>query len=369
VRAVVVIPSEESVKLVERPGPSLTGGAEVLLRTLEVGICGTDREICAFEYGAPPTGEAELVLGHEALAEVIEVGPDVMWARPGDLAVPTVRRPCPSPRCPACRACRADFCVTGDFNERGIVKAHGFLCETFVEEERFLVPVPHAIRDVAVLVEPLSVAAKATQEFESLRARFTFDLPQATALVLGAGPIGLLAAMTLRAHGIETHVFSRETEDDPRAALTSAIGATYISAARTPLERLPECVGRHDLVFEAVGVPEVAFGALPALAPNGIFIKTGVPARRGPVAADLSRWMYDLVLNNQVIVGTVNAGRSAYEFAIRVLEQCMTLFPNEVRSLLCRGPLEMAPEILVRSRGIKDIVTFDAHGWSGGLSA
>jgi len=361
----VVIPSEKSVKLVEWPAPRPTGGAEVLLRTLEVGICGTDREICAFEYGAPPTGESALVLGHEALAEVVEVGPDVTWARPGDLAVPTVRRPCPSPRCPACRACRPDFCVTGDFSERGIVRAHGFMCEAFVEEERFLVPVPHAIRDVAVLVEPLSVAAKAAQEFESLRARFKFDLPQPAALVLGAGPIGLLTAMTLRAHGFETHVFSREGEDDPRAALACSIGATYVSAARTTLERLPECVGRHDLVFEAVGVPEVAFGALPALAPNGIFIKTGVPARRGPVAADLSRWMYDLVLNNQVIVGTVNAGRSAYELAIRVLEQCMTLFPREVRSLLCRGPLEMAPEVLLQSRGIKDVVTVDATAFGG----
>src|SRR5262249_59815469 len=107
-----------------------------------------------------------------------------------------------------------------------------------------------------------------------------------------------------------------EAEADPRAALACAIGATYISTARTPLDRLPDCVGRHDLVFEAVGVPEVAFGALPALAPNGIFIKSGVPARRGPVAADLSRWMYDLVLNNQGIVGTVNAGRVPYEPAI-----------------------------------------------------
>jgi threonine dehydrogenase-like Zn-dependent dehydrogenase len=349
------------VKLVERPTPSLKKSSEVLLRTLEVGVCGTDREICAFEYGAPPPGERDLVLGHEALAEVVEVGPDVTWARPGDLAVPTVRRPCPNPRCPACRACRPDFCTTGEFSERGIVRAHGFLCEAFVEEERFLVPVPHAIRDVAVLVEPLSVAAKAAQEFESIRDRYKFDLPRPTALVLGAGPIGLLAAMTMRTYGIETRVFSRETEDDPRAALTCAIGATYISAERIPLERLPECVGRHDLVFEAVGVPEVAFGALPALAPNGIFIKSGVPARRGPVAADLSRWMYDLVLNNQVIVGTVNAGRSAYELAIRVLEQCMTLFPDAVRSLLRRGPLEMAREMLLQSHGIKDVVTVDAR--------
>jgi threonine dehydrogenase-like Zn-dependent dehydrogenase len=357
-RAVVVAPKDKSVKLVERPSPRVTGGAEVLLRTLQVGICGTDREICAFEYGAPPPGEAELVLGHEALAQVLEVGPDVTWIRPGDLAVPTVRRPCASPRCPACRQGRPDFCVTGECSERGITRAHGFLCETFVEEERFLIPVPQAIREVAVLVEPLSVAAKAVQEFTALRARFAFDVPRPKGLVLGAGPVGLLAAMTLRAYGIETHVFSREPADDPRAALVGAIDASYVSAGRTPVERLHEHFGTHDVIFEAVGVPEVAFGALPALASNGIMIMSGVPVRRGPVAADLSGWMRDLVLKNQLILGTVNAGRSAYEFAVRFLEQFMTLFPEAVRSLLRSVPLNEAPDVLAQGRGIKDVVTF-----------
>lgn len=356
-RAVVVAPEDRSVKLVEWPAPRVTGGAEVLLRTLQVGICGTDREICAFEYGAPPPGEAELVLGHEALAQVLQVGPDATWIRPGDLAVPTVRRPCASPRCPACRQGRPDFCITGDCSERGITRAHGFLCENFVEAERFLIPVPQAIREVAVLVEPLSIAAKAVQEFRALQARFVFDVPRPKGLVLGAGPVGLLAAMTLRAQGIETHVFSRETEDDPRAALVCAIGGTYVSAARTTVERLHEHFGTHDVIFEAVGVPEVAFGALPALAPNGVMIMSGVPARRGPIAADLSGWMRDLVLKNQVILGTVNAGRSAYEFAVRLLEQFMTLFPEAVRTLLRSVPLDEAPALLRRGRGIKDVVT------------
>src|SRR5262249_44378958 len=160
--------------------PCLSGGGEALLRTLEVGVCGTDREICAFEYGAPPTGEADLVLGHEAVAEAGEGGPDVAWGPPGGLVVPTGRLPRPGPRCRRGRAWRdgrRDFCAAGQFRERGLVGAHGFLCDAFVEEERFLVPVPLPIRDVAVLVEPLSVAAKAVQEFESLRARFRFDVP------------------------------------------------------------------------------------------------------------------------------------------------------------------------------------------------
>jgi len=358
VRAVVVVPENKRVEVVERGAPRLDGGAYVQLRTLEVGICGTDREICDFKYGEPPVGEAELVLGHEAIAEVVEVGPDVTWARRGDFAVPTVRRPCGSPRCTACRQGRPDFCTTSEFTERGIVRANGFMCESFVEDEQYLVPVPSAIRDVGVLVEPLTIAAKSAQEFQSLRARFRFDVARPIGLVLGAGPVGLLAAMALRAHAIETTVFSREPEDDVRADLVRAIGADYISSRDVPIQCLPEHIRRADVIFEAVGVPGIAFGALSALAPNGVLIMSGVPCIGPAEGADLSAWMRSLVLNNQIILGTVNAGRSDYELAIRTLEQFMTLFPSAVRSLIQRGPLDAAPEALETGRGIKDVVVF-----------
>src|SRR5262245_26371761 len=359
-RAVVVAPQDKSVRLVERPVPSRPGGSEVLLRTLEVGICGTDREISSFEYGTPPPGAAELVLGHEALAEVVEAGPEVTWARPGDLVVPTVRRPCKNPRCLACRQEQQDFCMTGEFSERGIVRADGFLCEYWIEVERFLVPVPRVLEGVAVLVEPLSIAAKAADVFNTIHSRFGFDVPRLSGLILGAGPVGLLGAMVFRAQGIETHVFSREAEDGARADLVRTCGANYVSAGRTPLDHLSERIGKIDVVFEAVGVPEVAFGALPALAANGVLILTGVPAERGAVSADLSRWMRDIVLKNQVIFGTVNASRSNYEDAIRRLEQFMVLFPDAVLSLLNRVPIDQAPDVLAHGRGIKDVVTFAA---------
>jgi glucose 1-dehydrogenase len=357
-RAVLVDPEHRTVSVADRPVPRFCRGTNVMLRTIEVGICGTDREICAFEYGAPPDGECELILGHEAVAEVIETGPDVQWASPGDLAVPTVRRACPVKRCVACRQGHADFCSTGAFTERGIICAHGYLCETFVEDECYLVPVPSAIREVAVLTEPLSIIAKALEGYLAVRARLNFDVAASTGLVLGAGPIGLLAAMTMRAYGIKTDVFSREPGDDPRAGLARAVGARYISAGDVPLERIPATTGRYDVVFEAVGVPQVAFGALPALAPNGVFLMTGIPAKRGPMEADLSGWMRELVLSNQLILGTVSAGRPSFEFAIRSLEQFMTLFPEAVRCLVHRVPLERAPEVLAQSVGVKDVVTF-----------
>jgi threonine dehydrogenase-like Zn-dependent dehydrogenase len=359
-RAVVVVPQEKKVGLVERPVPHRPGGSEVLLRTVEVGICGTDREICSFEYGSPPPGATELVLGHEALAEIAEVGPDVTWARPGDLVVPTVRRPCTNPHCQACRKEQQDFCMTGEFSERGIVRADGFLSEYTIEDERFLVPVPRVLEKVAVLVEPLTIAAKAAGVFSTIHSRFGFDLPRLRGLVLGAGPVGLLAAMVLQAQGVETHVFSREPEDDARANLVRSCGANYVSAGRTPMERLAERIGKIDVVFEAVGVPEVAFGALATLAANGVLILSGVPAERGAVPADLSRWMRDMVLKNQVIFGTVNASRSVYEDAVRRLEQFMVLFPGAVLSLLNRVAIDQAPDVLARGRGIKDVVTFAA---------
>jgi threonine dehydrogenase-like Zn-dependent dehydrogenase len=352
----VVDVAQRNVRIAERPEPRRPEGAEVLLRVIEVGICGTDREIFAFEHGAPPPGASELVLGHEALAEVIEVGPDALWARAGDLVVPMVRRPCPNPRCAACRAGRPEYCATGEFSERGIVHADGFLSEYVVEDERYLVPVPHILEDVAVLVEPLSVVAKAAEELAAMHARFGFDIPRPRGLVLGAGPVGLLGAMTLRADDVATYVFSREAEDSARAELIRSIGATYVSAARTPLERLPERIGAVDDIFEAVGVAEVAFGALPMLAANGVLVMSGIPAQRGPASADLGRWMRDLVLKNQVVLGTVNAGRAAFESAVHRLEQFMVLFPDALRSLLTRSPFDEAPDILVRGRGIKDVI-------------
>ena len=359
-RALTVNPAKKTLRLAERPPPRAPKNTEVLLRILDVGICGTDREIASFEYGEPPPGAEDFVLGHEALAEVIAVGPNVTSFQPGELAVPTVRRPCSSPRCPACRAGRQDFCITNEFSERGIVRADGYLAEQVLEEERYLVEVPQALREVAVLVEPLSVVSKAAEEYAVIHSRFAFEAPRSRGLVLGAGAIGLLGAMTMRAAGFETYVFSREPEDTPRAALIGSLGCHYVSSGRTPVERLRERIGAMDMIFEAVGVPQVAWGALPALAANGIYALTGVPALGEPVPGDLRRWMRDIVLNNQLIFGTVNAGRSAYEQSVFRLEQFLALFPKQLRELIRRVPFDEAPQIIANGRGIKDVVSL-AH--------
>jgi threonine dehydrogenase-like Zn-dependent dehydrogenase len=153
-QAVAVFPSKKTVGLLDIPEPRLKGPTEVLLRLREVGLCGTDREIASFEYGDPPAGADRLILGHESFAEVVELGREVRSLKPGDLVVAMVRRPCPHPECRACRAGRPDFCVTGDYTERGIKGADGFLTDYVVDDEAYLVRVPRVLADVAVLLEP-----------------------------------------------------------------------------------------------------------------------------------------------------------------------------------------------------------------------
>lgn len=356
-KALAVFPSERKVRLIDQPQPKTLGSNQVMLHIREVGICGTDREICAFEYGAPPQGSDRLIIGHESLAEVVEVGPDVVDVRPGDLVVPMVRRPCTHRKCLACRAGRQDFCLSGDFQERGIQHADGFLTEYVIEEEDYLIRVPRPLADVAVLVEPLTVVAKAALQLRDIQQRLPYELRHGRGLVLGAGPVGLLGAMALVAAGYETYVYSREPSDGERGALVRSFGATYLSAQEHTIGKIGAQIGNIDIIFEATGVSALAFAALETLGINGVFILTGVPGQKPPIEVDTDMIMRNLVLRNQLLFGTVNAGRSAYEAAIHQLEQFMTLFPASVRRLITgRSPLEGAQDLLTRRDGIKDVV-------------
>lgn len=352
-RGVAVFPETREVRIVEQPGPSPVTGTQVLLKILEVGICGTDREIGAFAYGTPPPGSRHLILGHEALAEVAETGPEVTLVRQGDLVVPTVRRPCPHARCSACRADRQDFCITGDFRERGIKEAHGFLQEWVVEDEKYLVVVPRKLSDVAVLTEPLTVAAKAAEQAQAIQQRLPWEKPRVRALVLGAGPVGILGAMSMVVKHYDTFVYSLESAESERAALVRALGATYLCGQDVSLRELEP----FDVIYEAVGISSVAFAAFVALASNGLFIFTGIPGHGPANPVDTDTLMRDIVLKNQLVLGTVNASRSAYELALAELEQAMFLFPQSVRALVTRrSPLEEAPQLITKQSGIKQVV-------------
>ena len=367
-KAVAVFPAKHDVSIVDHPEPPEPTGDQVALRVLDVGICGTDREICAFHYGTPPSGSEHLVIGHESLAEVTEIGPEVRSVMRGDLAVVMVRRPCPHADCPACRHDRQDFCFTGDFTERGIKGAHGFMTERVIDREKYVVPVPRELRHVGVLVEPLTIAEKALIQVWDVQERLPWTLRGGAggpgegrhAVVLGGGPVGLLGAMALVARGFDTFVYSLEPETGPKAQVTRAIGATYISAKGVDTADLARKMGTIDLVYEATGAADVSFRLLEHLGTNGVFIFTGVPGRKAPIQFNAAAVMQNLVLRNQIVYGTVNAGRDAFEAAIRDLGNFVKRWPDAVDRLVTRRhPPEAFRELLLeRPEGIKHILSF-----------
>jgi threonine dehydrogenase-like Zn-dependent dehydrogenase len=361
-QALAVFPSQKKLQLVDVPQPKLQGASDVLLRVLEVGLCGTDREISSFEYGSPPPGSDHLILGHETLAEVVEVGRGVRSLRPGDLVVAMVRRPCSHPECRPCRAGLSDFCTTGDFTERGIKQADGFLTEYVVDAEEYLVKVPKPLADVAVLIEPLTVVAKAAVQSRTILDRLPYEPGLQRGLVLGAGPVGLLAAMVLVANGYETVVYSREPEGGEKGKLVNAVGGSYVSAASQPIETLAERTGEFYVVIEAVGFAPVMLAAARSLRPNGVVALTGIPPEDAVTEIDAGRSLRDIVLKNQVVFGTVNAGRRDYLSAIQQLEQFMILFPQSVRQLITRRlPLGEAEQMLTHGKGIKNVVQLNGR--------
>jgi threonine dehydrogenase-like Zn-dependent dehydrogenase len=343
VRAVAAFPGRKTLEIVSHPEPQLTTPTQARVRILDVGICGTDKEIARFDYGVPPDGSQYLVMGHESLGEVIEVGPGCTKVGVGDLVVTTVRRPCGHPNCVACQQGRQDFCYTGDFTERGIKGAHGFMTERIVDDERYMNVLPRELRDVGVLVEPLTIAEKALAQVWDVQERLPWACREAVeanpsdglrALVLGAGPVGLLGAMALTQAGFDTWVYSREPAGSDRSMLVESFGGRYISGETCAAADIPKVMGPIDMVYEAVGASTLAFQVLSILGPNAVFVFTGVPGRKGPIEVDTDQFMRNMVLKNQLVFGTVNAGREAFEASIRDLTLFKQRWPDAVSAMI-----------------------------------
>ncbi len=366
-KALAVFPEKEELRVIgDHSMPELTSPHDVKVRMLEVGVCATDREICSFEYGAPPQGFDHLVLGHEGLGEVVEVGSAVSTLQPKDLVVPMVRRPCNDPECYSCREDRSDFCYNGNFVERGIKECHGFMTDYVVDHEKFLCKVPPELRDVAVLIEPLTVAEKALEQIWQVQQRLPWTNPEAPneqgqhrAVVLGAGPVGIMGAMAFKVAGFDTYVFSRSPAPNPKANLIESFGVPYISCKTTSVEEMARQVGRIDVVYEAIGVADISFKVLDHLAHNGIFVFTGIPGYDPPIELDAAKLMRNIVLKNQAVIGTVNASRKTFQDAIRDLGTFMEQWPEAVRAIISgRYAVEDANELLMgKATGIKNVIS------------
>ena len=374
-RAIAMFPAEKKIKLVERPSPTLGSDDEVRLRILDVGVCGTDHEIARFEYGTPPAGEPYLVMGHESLGEVVEVGSGVKSLKPGDLVVTTVRRPCGRPECRPCAHDRPDFCRTGAYTERGIKGRHGFMTDEVVDLAKNMHLVPRGLAEIAVLTEPLTITEKALNELDSILVRMPWVDPTKAAkrglnaVVLGAGPVGLLGALALLVRGYDTWIYSRESSASARAAWVESVGARYIESGTLPVSQLGKRVGNVDLILEATGSAALSTAALPAIGENGVMIYTGVPGGKTDVTIDAQRIMRDLVLENQLVYGTVNAGPRAFDHAIEDLGKFDAQWPKQVRSIITgRFSPETIGDVLSGKDAIKSVLQFSAPSAAKGAT-
>ncbi len=338
-KAIAVKPGTRSIHLTDRPKPSISSADQILLQVIRVGICGTDREEAAGGRCAAPEGHDELVIGHEMMGRVVEVGSAVTSVKPGDFAVFTVRRSCGI--CPACRMKRYDMCYSGEYSERGIWKLDGYQTEFVVDSEQNLVHVPTEINSLGVLSEPLSVAEKAIDESVRIQVARLPDvtdpvswLKEKRCLVAGLGPIGLLAAVALRLRGAEVWGVDIVDETSVRPKWLEAIGGTYLDGRLVPPKDMLTHVKPMDMIFEATGVPGLAFNLLDALALNGVYVLTGIPAGSRPLSIPGAELIRRLVLDNQVMVGSVNASKDHYQMAVDDLVKARTRWGDLMDKLI-----------------------------------
>jgi threonine dehydrogenase-like Zn-dependent dehydrogenase len=351
-RAVTVRPgTKDSLSVEEVPEPERRSD-ELLVEAVALGICGTDREIVNGDYGWAPAGHDRLVIGHESLGRVLEA-PDGADVSVGDLVAGVVRRPDPEP-CGACAHGEWDMCRNGRYQERGIKELDGYGSERWTVSSQYAVKVPAELGVCGVLVEPTSVVAKAWEQVERIGARAWFE-PR-TALVTGAGPIGLLSALLGRLRGLDVHVLDRVT-DGPKPDLVRDLGATYHAA---PVQDVTEKL-RPDIVIEATGAGQVVVDVMAGTDPYRIVCLTGVSPTGRRLEVDAGALNREIVLENDVVVGSVNANLRHYRAAADALAAADLTWLR--RLITQQVPIEDAAEVLAKRRDggdpvVKAVLTF-----------
>ncbi|MDQ0756407.1 glucose 1-dehydrogenase [Arthrobacter sp. B3I4] len=353
-KALAVTPGKEnSLRLLDVPEPVPDEGP-VLVQALAVGLCGTDKEIIAAEYGEAPSGRENLVLGHENLGRVLEAPTDSGLAE-GDLVVGIVRRPDPEP-CAACAAGEWDMCLNGKYTEHGIKGLDGFARERWRGDPEDMVKLDARLDEVGVLLEPTTIVAKAWEQIGRIGRRAYFN-PH-TVVVTGAGPVGLLAALLGVQQGLDVHVFDI-VKDGPKPGLVRDLGATYHS------EPLPESGIIADVLVECTGVTPVVLDVLTTHARDAITCLTGVSSTGKQTRVDVGALNRETVLTNGVVFGSVNANRRHYDAAAKALSEA-----NEsvLRRLITRRlPLaEFADAFEAHPDDVKVVLDIPTGGGVGG---
>jgi glucose 1-dehydrogenase len=341
-QALVTTPGAPHSTRVEKHDPPIPRPGEMLVRVLEVGVCGTDREIDHGLFGIAPEGEDRLVIGHELLGQVEHDGHGF---ERGDLVAATVRRSCG--HCLACAESSPDSCLTGDYSERGITRLHGFARELVAEDATQLVPIPRSLGRLGVLAEPASVCARALRHVRAIGGRQPWELRRA--LVLGAGAVGTLATFLLRLDGIEVWTASLE----PESPLVDAVGAHYAPLAGTP----PAELGEFDLVVEAAGNAQLMADSLGLLRRGGVACLIGIDGRDQQVTLEGRVLALDTILQNRVLFGSVNSRREDWLDAVAALAEAHARWPEALDGLVkLRVPLDRFADAFAERGGKATLV-------------
>jgi threonine dehydrogenase-like Zn-dependent dehydrogenase len=333
-KAIAVIPGKSnSIHLRDAPKPKadeMDGGRGVLVKVLRVGVDGTDKEINAAEYGAPPPGDEFLILGHESLGRVEEVGPEVSEFEPGDYVVASVRRPGHSLYD---QIGRQDVTTDDTYYERGINLRHGYLAEYYVDSADFLIKIPENLRNVGVLMEPTSIAEKAIGQAYEIQRRLRIWRPR-RALLLGTGTLGLIAALILRLRGLEVVAAGRKKAPFLNADLLEQIGARYISTKEVSLKAASDQYGPFDFILEGTGFSPLVFEAMEILGKNGVLAMVSVTGGERTFEIPSDHINQGFVLGNKVAFGSVNASREDFERGVQDLSTAELAYPGWLSKLL-----------------------------------
>ncbi|MDP3879094.1 MAG: alcohol dehydrogenase catalytic domain-containing protein [Dehalococcoidales bacterium] len=347
--AVGMIRGKPEVHDFKIPRPQITQPDEVLVRVKEVGLDGTDFGIVS--QGTPDIAEGrnEMVMGHEMVGVVEEVGNEVKSLAPGDPVAVTVRRGCGI--CAPCLHNQSDMCMTGLFKERGIHQLDGYLTHYVVDREQYMVKIPSELTRRAVFTEALSIAEKGIEQIRVIQSRMPWACPHPehsfqsrdwggckTALVVGAGPLGLLATVLIRLAKTNTFVADIVPEESPKARLVKNLGAQYIDAStRMPQEIVDICCkpsGNLNVIFEASGAAETAVHLIPFMSRSSICVMTGIPKGDLNIRLDAAELVRRIVRYNQVVVGSVNSNRMHFEMALKDLGQVDSRFGGVLREMI-----------------------------------
>ena len=366
-KAIAVIPRKaNSIHIRDVPDPPMSP-EHVLVQTIRVGLCGTDADIVRGEYGEAPPGDDYLILGHENFGVVLEAGSHVAGFAKCDFVVSTVRRPCGI--CYNCAHGESDFCTTGKYTERGIMRRHGFMSERYSELPQYLNKIAPEVAPIGVLLEPMSVVEKGIDQAFRIQRRVHWEPAQVA--VLGAGPVGILATAILRNQGFPAVVVGREEPGGFQSNIVERIGAEYFSVGDGSVCELGKKYKQIDLIVEATGSPRVAFDAMQILSPNGALCLLSVTGGHIEQAEPIAVINQDLVLRNNVVFGSVNANARHFRMGAQHFVEIDKKWPGTLAQLITKKlPMSSYQDWFDRKvKGIKTTLEFASDAASGELAA